>query len=182
MRTDVWLAFTEFTPTSCHPRLPVPTLPLADSLPLPILTPIITSRPPRRYWACPEVATPNTEQHISALMYEWMRTHRIAMEHWDGNEDPINSPRTAQHHEREWEQYSSIAAYCQHRVFLLGGWPLPNPGLGFPTTLGDADLIFSPKQNWRTPQFWDVHLRPNQGRNPPPEDGPAPLRHRLFHR
>ena len=121
-------------------------------------------------------------------MYEWMRTHSIAMRHWAVMEGLANTPLTPQQHRLEHEQYRAIAAYCQHRIFTLSGWPLPNPGLGFPTfcDLGlgitGADLVCSPLQKWNTPQFWDTPAPMHSGCHPPPAEEATFPPTRLFRR
>ena len=158
-------------PTSPSP--PVDPFHIPTMIPLP---PVRTTPPPRHYWKCPEVPPPETEQHIESLMYEWMRTHSIALRHWTAMENPHTAPLTVQQHHQEWEQYSTIAGYCQHRIFTASGWPLPSPGLGFPAfrNLGlgmtGADLVYSPLQIWNTPHFWDPHASAHQGCHPPPAE------------
>ena len=157
--------------------------PIRTSVPPP--TP---SLPPRRYWDCSDVPTPELEQHIGSLMYEWMRTHRIAMTHWDNQESWETVTRSNPgYHRTEWERYRSIAGYCQHRVFALSNWPLPNPGLGFfchgNFNSSPMDQVFSPAQKWTNPQKWDeTHPPPTRhvpssvsaptGCPPPPADEP----------
>lgn len=149
-------------PTPVSSSLPSP--PAGHHLNIPNLIhlpPVTTAPPPRYFWQCPEVPHPEIEIHVASLMYEWMRTHRIALRHWEAKGSPENSPLTPQQHNREWEQYRAIAAYCQRRVFDLSGWPLPNPGLGFPShrIYGTpmAVEIYSPRQTWTTPPFWETN-------------------------
>ena len=138
------------------------------------LPPIRTTPPPRHYWQCPEVAPPETEQHIDSLMYEWRRTHDLAMKHWAVMEGPERTTLPMEQHRQEWEQYRAIAAYCQHRIFTLSGWPLPSPGLGFRSYRNQGTPIeieiYSPRQNWDTPRFWgtSAHLSPEHISPPEP--------------
>ena len=85
-------------------------------------------------------------------------------------------PHTVSYHQREWEHYSAVASYCQHRVFALRGWPLPDPLLAFPHLRHRSTmLLFSPKCKWSESQFdrtWGLI-------NPPDIIEPPPLRARL---
>ena len=96
-------------------------------------------------YACPEVATPPLELIKEVLLYEWMRTHRIALAHWHEGQRTKSSWMNYKHHQ-QFDQWRSIAAYCQARVFQLNKWPLPIPYLEFPYE--QRTIKYPPAHNW----------------------------------
>ena len=104
-------------------------------------------------YACPEVATPPLEHLKEVLMYEWMRTHSIALKHWHEGQKTGSAWLNYKHHQ-QFEQYTAAAAYCQARVFELNHWPFPIPYLAFPDPEDSKKTIkYSPMRDWYGVRF-----------------------------
>ena len=103
--------------------------------------------------ACPQVPTPPIEQLTTVLMYEWMRTHSIAIEHWI--EAHSSGTSWFKHlHLEQFEHYMDIAAYCQTRVFLMNDWPLNHPYFTLPDPRKEnANTYYAVRSDWVSAQF-----------------------------
>ena len=113
-------------------------------------------------------------------MYEWMRAHRIALEHWHKGQNTTSTWLNYQHHQ-QFKHYIDVAAYCQARVVQLNQWSYPIPYLAFPYVRDGRKLIrFSSQCDWGGDQFHNnkVIINPRwlntMRRNIPPGDPHLP--------